>query len=136
MLLLRHFRKIHLKINRYSFSKKSEFEVFNESFLSGNNGVYIEQMFEKWAEDKQSVPSSWDIYFTNVVKGYDADEAFQIPPSLSPSSSIGSQTMTIEKKRTDGVTKYLNEILRLELMIQGFQFRGHEMADLDPLSKK
>ena len=111
-------------------AKKPEVQAFNESFLSGSNSAYIERIFEDWIQDKTSVHSSWDAYFTNVLKGYEPEETFQMPPSLSPSLPVIDLKKT--QKKT-ALSQYLSEILRLELMIQGFQFRGNEMADLDPL---
>ena len=115
-----------------SVQKKPEIQAFNESFLSGTNSAYIEQIFDNWILDKSSVHSSWDAYFTNVLKGYDPEETFQMPPTLSPSLPIIDLKQT--QKKT-ALSQYVNETLRLELMIQGFQFRGNEFADLDPLSK-
>lgn len=114
-----------------SLQKKPEIQAFNESFLSGTNSAYIELIFENWIQDKTKVHSSWDAYFTNVLKGYEPEEAFQMPPTLVPSLPVLDLKKT-QKKTV--LSQYLNEILRLELMIQGFQFRGNEMADLDPLS--
>lgn len=115
-----------------TLGKKPETQAFNESFLSGTNSAYIELMFEKWLTDKSSVHSSWDAYFTNVLKGYEPEETFQMPPTLNPTIPAIDLKKT-QKKSV--ISQYLSEILRLELMIQGFQFRGNEMADLDPLSK-
>ena len=53
-----------------SVQKKPEIQAFNESFLSGTNSAYIEQIFDNWILDKSSVHSSWDAYFTNVLKDH------------------------------------------------------------------
>lgn len=119
-------------IGRASFAtKKPEIQAFNESFLSGSNSAFIEQTFENWLKDKSSVHPSWDAYFTNVLRGYEPEETFQMPPTLTPSLPLVDLKQT-QKKSV--LSQYLSEILRIELMIQGFQFRGNEMAELDPLS--
>ena len=115
-----------------SLPKKPEIQAFNESFLSGTNSAYIEQIFENWIQDKNSVHSSWDAYFTNVLKGYEPEETFQMPPTLTPSLPVIDLKKT---HKTHALSKYLSEILRVQLMIQGFQVRGNEFADLDPLSR-
>lgn len=133
-MFLRPLRRFYQIAPRFSTFKKPEIEAFNESFLSPTNSIYIEQMFEKWIQNKDSVPSSWDVYFSNVIKGHEPEENFQLPPSINPSSIVTKQPVDL-KRQVNASDKYLSEVLRLELMIQGFQFRGHEFADLDPLSK-
>lgn len=125
-ILKRHFWNSFSTVQR-----KPETQAFNESFLSGTNSAYIEGIFEKWLNDKSSVHSSWNAYFTNLLKGYEPEETFQMPPSISPSIPAIDLKKTQKKSI---LSEYISEILRLELMIQGFQFRGNEMADLDPLS--
>ena len=45
-----------------------------ESFLSGSNSAYVDEMFDAWSRDPSSVHASWDAYFRGV--------AYTPPPSL------------------------------------------------------
>lgn len=46
----------------------------HESFLSGSNSAYVDEMFESWSRDPTSVHASWDAYFRGVN--------YTPPPSL------------------------------------------------------
>ena len=50
--------------------------------MNGSSSLYVEQMFKLWKEDKKSVHSSWDSYFTNIENGVDPALAYQAPPNL------------------------------------------------------
>ena len=45
-----------------------------ESFLSGSNSAYVDEMFDAWSRDPASVHASWDAYFRGV--------SYTPPPSL------------------------------------------------------
>ena len=49
-------------------------ELLNESHLSGTASVYLEEMYEAWAQDPKSVHASWDAYFRGA--------SYTAPPSL------------------------------------------------------
>jgi len=66
------------KLNKY-FSTR----ITTDSFMNGVSSLYIEQMFRLWKEDKSSVHSSWDQYFTNLQNGVDFTQAYQAPPNLA-----------------------------------------------------
>ena len=51
-----------------------------ESFLSGTNSIYAEQMYEQWRKDPSSVHASWRIYFQNLEGG--AETPFELPPTV------------------------------------------------------
>jgi len=40
-----------------------------ESFMSGSNSVYVEEMYRAWLKNKESVHKSWDVYFTAIESG-------------------------------------------------------------------
>ena len=48
--------------------------VAQESFLSGNNSAYVDEMFDSWSRDPSSVHASWDAYFRGI--------SYTPPPSL------------------------------------------------------
>ena len=49
----------------------SEIKKFENNFLSTTNVAYIESLYEKWLEDKESVSSSFNAYFEELDKGGD-----------------------------------------------------------------
>lgn len=40
-----------------------------ESFMSGSNSVYVEEMYRAWLKNRESVHKSWDVYFTAIESG-------------------------------------------------------------------
>lgn len=104
---------------------KNEITKFNDSFLAGCNAEYIENLFNRWAEDSTSVGVSWDLYFKNLVRGVEPEYAFSLPPS---DLKIGMHMAP------DHSLKYLvSNNLKARLLIDAYRIRGHEKADLDPL---
>merc|ERR1719411_305359 len=49
-------------------------EATKESYLSGSNAGYVDEMYEAWARDPTSVHASWDAYFRGIN--------YTPPPSL------------------------------------------------------
>jgi len=94
-----------------------------ESFLSGANSVYAEQMYDSWKADPTSVHASWASYFENIEAGMPAANAFTLPPSLQVGQTKASASA--------GVTS--TDATRCLHMINAFQENGHKLASLDPL---
>ena len=107
---------------RTRFLSKVSKEFSSDSFMTGNSAIYVEQMYQKWLENRGSVHASWDAYFSNVP----IDESV-------PTEIVDSRI----KKNISGVqsdNSYYSNVLRLFLLIRSFRNRGHAIADLDPLS--
>ena len=101
----------------------------SESFLTGTNATVLEEMFEKYAEDPNSVHPSWTTFFHNLEIGVQPGQAVEL--------------IRVNRNRLDSVPvgmapgKDLFEISRdtiqLMSMIRAYRHRGHLVADLDPL---
>ena len=103
----------------------------NESFINGSSIAYVERMYEAWKEDPKCVHVSWQAYFSNVAKG--VTPAFIPPPSLG-----GSVSFTAPAKGELPVAasaKDLEDHIKIYQLITAYQQKGHELCDLDPLSK-
>ena len=76
--------------NRFIFSLKKQFSTNkgSDNFLNGTSAFYVEQMFQQWKNDKNSVHASWNQYFTNIEKGLDHSVAFQSNPEISGSNKF------------------------------------------------
>ena len=73
------------------------FSTKSDSFLSGSNSIYVEQMYDAWKRDPTQVHLSWQTYFGNLDNGVDPVSAFSSLPSLNgsvaASPSSASQSM-------------------------------------------
>ncbi|XP_065910011.1 2-oxoglutarate dehydrogenase complex component E1-like isoform X2 [Dysidea avara] len=91
----------------------------HESFLSGTSSVYVDQMYDAWKKDPNSVHASWNAFFTNVSRGAVPGAAYQRPPDSYPMVGTGG----------GDVGKHL----AVQALIRAYQVRGHHRARLDPL---
>jgi len=91
----------------------------SESFLSGTSAAYVEDMFVAWSQDPKSVHASWASYFKQVGAGAPAGMAHATPgAALTPVSAVSAGP---------------SDTARTLHLIQAYQRRGHEVANLDPL---
>ena len=60
-----------------------------DNFVNGTSAVYVDQMYDMWREDPQSVNASWRAYFSNVEN--DSAEPFQAPPTLGKDQTAAGQ---------------------------------------------
>lgn len=81
-MMKKFFRNSLFNIKYLQQKKTFTSGITTDSFMNGVSAVYIEQMFKLWNDDKKSVHSSWDSYFTNLQNGVDFAKAYQGPPNL------------------------------------------------------
>jgi 2-oxoglutarate dehydrogenase E1 component len=101
-----------------------------DSFLSGSNAVYVEQMYDAWRNDAKSVHPSWAAYFSNVEAGRPSEESFQALPSVV--GTVGQKS--VASVAGSSSTPIVSDSLGLSYLIRAYQARGHEAAHLDPLN--
>ncbi|CAK7893391.1 2-oxoglutarate dehydrogenase, mitochondrial [[Candida] anglica] len=103
----------------------------SDGFLQGNNANYIDEMYDAWKQDPQSVHISWNAYFKNIESsGVPASQAFQAPPTIIPTPAGGAAGFIPGSSPTseDVVTH-----LKVQLLVRAYQVRGHQKAKIDPL---
>eukprot|EP00601_Ochromonadales_sp_CCMP2298_P007503 CAMPEP_0173198280 /NCGR_PEP_ID=MMETSP1141-20130122/16605_1 /TAXON_ID=483371 /ORGANISM="non described non described, Strain CCMP2298" /LENGTH=1024 /DNA_ID=CAMNT_0014123067 /DNA_START=103 /DNA_END=3177 /DNA_ORIENTATION=- len=98
-----------------------------DSFLSGSNSVYVEQMYDSWLQDPKSVHISWAAYFANLDAGVPSTEAFVGLPSVVGSTGMSGAVAPSSSVRPN------SDSLGISYLIRAYQVRGHELASLDPL---
>jgi 2-oxoglutarate dehydrogenase E1 component len=107
----------------------------NESFLSGTNGVYAEQMYEMYLIDPNSVHKSWRLYFDNITQGKPYREADFSAPTIASSTSLlkkQQQQLELSTSTSSGVLAP-SDSLGIAHLIRAYQVNGHTAAQLDPL---
>eukprot|EP00124_Ichthyophonus_hoferi_P002173 Ihof_evm3s138 gene=Ihof_evmTU3s138 len=99
-----------------------------ESFLSGSNGVYADEMYKAWKSDANSVHKSWNAYFTALENGVPPPAAYTPPGmmgSMPTSFAIAAAGTSPQKE--------IQDHLAVQDLVRAFQVRGHNVAKLDPL---
>merc|ERR1711962_1122975 len=113
--------------------------VSAESFLNGTNATYVEEMYENWKVDPNSVHKSWDVFFRRTEEGAVPGEAYASPPDVyghpvryvtdvvapAHSAEVGVAPAELQSAIQDHMNVYT--------LIRAYQTRGHNIADLDPL---
>ncbi|PVU94339.1 hypothetical protein BB560_005946 [Smittium megazygosporum] len=112
------------------------------------NLPYIEQMYEAYLKDPESVHVSWRSYFQNLDKGLPSAEAYTAPPNelisgtaINPSidsaqTLLGGQNEFAPSpslSSADGVHGSVIDHLKVQLLVRAYEVRGHHLANLDPL---
>ncbi|MBL4909275.1 MAG: 2-oxoglutarate dehydrogenase E1 component [Alteromonadaceae bacterium] len=99
------------------------------SYLSGANATYIEELYELYLENAQSVSPQWREFFQNLPKIEGADVEYkhsEIRDEFKALAKLPAAQVIIS---SGGDAKQV-KVLQL---INSFRFRGHQNANLDPL---
>ena len=85
--------------------------------------VYIEQMYNLWLQDPAKVHSSWHDYFKEIQ----AEELIE----KAQASHIAEQARDLSPAELE---KLRSDVIKIYFYVRSFNKRGHELANLDPLS--
>jgi 2-oxoglutarate dehydrogenase E1 component len=86
-------------------------------------------MYEAWLADRTSVHRSWDAYFRSLEGGQAGSfvQAPEVPRAIVGAGGVGASP------QSGLAASQLSDSLALSYLIRGYQVRGHEAANLDPL---
>lgn len=102
----------------------------DSSFLAGANQSYIEQLYEDYLIDPNSVNADWRDFFN------------KLPGASSNGEYSHSQTREYFRSLAKDSTRYQTSVsdpsldakqVKVLQLINAFRFRGHQNANLDPL---
>lgn len=110
---------------------------WDSSHMAGGNATYIEEMYEAYLADAQSVSEEWRSVFDKLPKvdGVEVEskhskirQEFRALAALGPTARMGSSNAN--QQTSGGGDEKQVKVLQL---INAFRFRGHQHANLDPL---
>ena len=109
-------------------------DQYAQTPLYGGNASAVEALYEQFLDDPNSVPAAWQTYFETL--GADAGEARHstIRDSLLAEASGGSRKATIRRASAGGAVGSGEKQAAVSRLIQVYSLRGHQIADIDPLS--
>lgn len=102
----------------------------DSSYLAGANQSYIEQLYEDYLMDPESIDESWRKIFDKLPKDVLSPEQFH-----STTRDYFRRLAKDSKRYTSNVSdpeKDAKQVKVLQL-INAFRFRGHQNANLDPI---
>ncbi|MGB2740042.1 MAG: 2-oxoglutarate dehydrogenase E1 component [Cognaticolwellia sp.] len=99
------------------------------SHLSGANAAYIEELYESYRDNSQSVTAEWRDIFQQFPKIEGADVEYRHSEIRNEFKALAQQTQKTVVVSGGSDAKQV-KVLQL---INAFRFRGHQNANLDPL---
>src|SRR5690625_4892077 len=112
---------------------------WRSSQLSGGNASYVEQLYESYLADPNTVPEPWRNYFEQLprVNGRDGRDVAH--------SAVREQFVRLGQARRrggaapaaadPGITEHERKQVRVVQLISAYRQRGHQQARLDPLQQ-
>ncbi|MCH8477544.1 MAG: 2-oxoglutarate dehydrogenase E1 component [Wenzhouxiangella sp.] len=101
---------------------------YQASHLSGANAAYVEELYESWLDDADSVPSHWQQLFADLSGGARDDSRhlamLEYFRGLGQNGLLQSGMPMAEDYKQAGVLRLIN----------AYRVRGHQRARLDPLN--
>ncbi|MEY2467207.1 MAG: 2-oxoglutarate dehydrogenase component, partial [Verrucomicrobiota bacterium] len=108
----------------------------SESSISPTNLAFVEELYENFLREPNSVSSDWQNYFSGITNGEAKTLEPQIGPSFKP-RSIFNPPVSVEGRATqrpvDCDTAALQD--RITLLIRLYRVLGHRIARVDPLGQ-
>ena len=108
---------------------------WDSSHMAGANAAYVEELYETYLDDPQSVSENWRQIFDNLPKvdGVELEtnhtaikNQFRQLAALGPTARMSSPSVPSANVSDDRQVKVLQ-------LINAYRFRGHQHANLDPL---
>merc|ERR550532_3803678 len=113
-------------------------EATKESYLSGSNAGYVDEMYEAWARDPTSVHASWDAYFRGInytpPPSLGNTRANEVPLSAIVPAMAGAAVGSAAVGGAASSAKVIDAHLAVQTTIRSYQVRGHLAASIDPLN--
>ena len=116
----------------------------DQSFLSGANATFINDLYKEWKENSNSVPKEWDLWFKTNADDNLLDEG---PSWAKKNSKVIGAVDTVEsvKAVARGIAGKGNlsaidlraattDSIRAIMLIRAYRINGHLLAKLDPLN--
>ncbi|MGI2225478.1 2-oxoglutarate dehydrogenase E1 component [Shewanella frigidimarina] len=105
------------------------------SHLSGSNSTYVEEMYEAYQEDPQSVTPDWQLVFDNLPPVNGA--SVEVPETAHSKVRDYFRSLALQGRLKNATSVGDPELdakqVKVLQLINAHRFRGHQNANLDPL---
>ena len=120
------------------------------SSLFAGNSVFIEELYERYLQDANSVDASWRDFFRDTTNGMAGEAqrnaswakvksqvigAIEEVPVAAKSDKKGAAAATTKSTTSNmaDIEKFAHDSIRAIMMVRAYRVRGHLLATLDPL---
>ena len=113
----------------------SMFRQRRSSHIGGVNAAYVDELYESWLTDPNSVPEDWRAYFEKLPTVDSAVES-DVPHSAIREYFLlqAKNRSRVQKFGASAVsTEHERRQVRVLHLIAAYRNRGHQVAQLDPL---
>ena len=112
-------------------------QLWRTSHLSGGNLVYVEELYDSYLADPNSISEEWRSYFDQLprVDGHAQKDV--------PHSTIREQFLHLSKNKlinqnlntpASATSEHDKKQVKVLQLIEAYRIRGHQVASLDPLN--
>lgn len=110
--------------------------MWSTGHLSGSNAAYVEELYESYLNDKESVPEEWQQFFDTLpaANGGNGTEVShqQIRREFA---ALGKRSRFAPVLSNEDIvnSEHERKQVNVMLLISSYRVRGHQKANLDPL---
>jgi 2-oxoglutarate dehydrogenase E1 component len=114
-------------------------ELVSNSYLFGGNAPFVEELYEAYLNNPQSVPEEWREYFDKLqvlpaAAGEAAGRDVAHAPIVEAFAQRARQGMLRAPAAPAGAAVERKQVY-VEMLINAYRFLGNRWADLDPLKR-
>ncbi len=110
----------------------------SRSFLTGDNALYVAQLYSSYLSDPASISQDWQQYFSSLGDGEMAILQEILGPTWAERDvphSIPQRAESLPNETSpDAVKDAILDSIRAIMLIRAYRARGHMIAKLDPLN--
>ena len=113
--------------------------LWGSSFISGGNTEYIEELYEKYINNNNSIPEEWRFYFDNLhtinkenIHEISHKKIIEQFKNIKKNSHYNSNAPLLNTEHQQKESKQAS----IQRLINNFRICGHQIASLDPLELK
>ncbi|MGD2073764.1 MAG: 2-oxoglutarate dehydrogenase E1 component [Gammaproteobacteria bacterium] len=110
-------------------------EFWDSSQLAGHNAAYLEQLYEQFLADPNRVSARWRTFFETLprINGFGAEPSHTVIRQAF--RAITRQPVPLRRpvSSVEGTQAHEEKQVRVLQLINAYRFRGHQVAQIDPL---
>src|SRR5690606_8607296 len=112
-------------------------QLRRSSYLSGGNAAFLEELYESYLKDADSVPAQWRLYFQGLEAG-DPQRIRDIPhgpirEEFAARARMGGFRPAVAPAAGNLAPEAAEKQAAVLRLINAYRYRGHQAANLDPL---
>ena len=103
-----------------------------ESYLSGSNAVFIEELYSKYLQNENDVDENWRNWFSELKNGGLTPDQDHLAIQAQIKSAVLNKKSSGPMVNSAQHEHQIKQVAVLQL-INAYRIKGHQKADLDPL---